>query len=405
MKNLFYQLVEKLSTWGEVKFENIFVDGTKIEANANRYTFVWAKAVQKNLNKLYARIDSEMHVIAAKYGLSETANIDDVITYLSNIVQMMGIEFVHGNGKRKTELQKDYERLTEYSERIDKYCESIGICGSRKSYSRTDTDATFMRMKEDHMHNGQLKPAYNVQIAVESEYIVGVGLFPNPADTLTLIPFLESIQRGCGRRHTNVIADSGYASEENYAYLKQNGQTAYIKPTDYEIRKTRKFKNNIYRIENMHYDEANDLYVCPNEKQLKYAYESHTRTESGYMTTQKNYVCESCSACPHRDNCFKGQYENRKVRVSRTMEKYKKDAVQCVNSEKGILLLRNRSIQVEGAFGVLKEDYYFRRFLTRSKNKAETQFLLLSFAFNVQKLCNRLNFGRFNQDLFKKIIA
>lgn len=255
------------------------------------------------------------------------------------------------------------------------------------------------------MRNGQLKPGYNVQIAVESEYIVGVGLFPNPTDTLTLIPFLERIQQGSKRKYENIIADSGYASEENYTYLEQQGQKAYIKPADHGVRKKKKFKNDRYRIENMHYDEEKDCYICPNGKALNYAYDSHSKTASGYTVTQKNYVCESCSGCPHRDKCFKGQYENRKIGLSQVMAKQKEKAEQIIASDDGIILRMNRSIQVEGAFGVLKEDYAFRRFLTGGKHKTQTQFLLLSFAFNIQKLCNRLNSGRFHMPLFEKMIA
>ena len=174
-------------------------------------------------------------------------------------------------------------------------------------------------------------------ILYQSEYIVGVGLFPNPTDMLTLIPFLERIQQGSKRKYENIIDDSGYAS--------------------------------------------------------------------GYTVTQKNYVCESCSGCPHRDKCFKGQYENRKIRLSQVMAKQKEKAEQLIASDNGIILRMNRSIQVEGAFGVLKEDYAFRGILTGGKHKTQTQFLLLSFAFNIQKLCNRLNSGRFHMPLFEKMIA
>ena len=199
MENLFYQLIETLSALGEIAFENLFVDGTKIEANANRYTFVWAKAVQKNLNKLYERIEQEIPEIAFKYGLNPNVELEQAIHFLSEIAGMRGISFVSGKGK---------------------------------SYSKTDTDATFMRMKEDHMRNGQLKPGYNVQIGVESEYMIGVGLFANPTDTTTLIPFLERVQNGCGRKCRNMIADAGYSSEENYTYLENKQINAYIKPSD-----------------------------------------------------------------------------------------------------------------------------------------------------------------------------
>ena len=196
MEKLFYQLVVKLSELGEVEFRNVFVDGTKIEANANRYTFVWAKAVQKNMNRLYDRIDQELPTIALKYGLSESTELDQAIQYLESFARMCRMEFVHGSGKRKTKLQRDCERLTDYLKRLEKYREALGICGKRQSYSKTDTDATFMRMKEDHMRNGQLKPGYNVQIAVESEYIVGIGLFENPTDIhLRLFRFLKEYSR------------------------------------------------------------------------------------------------------------------------------------------------------------------------------------------------------------------
>lgn len=175
------------------------------------------------MTHLYDRIDRELPAIALKYGLSESAELEEVIQYLENFARMYGIEFVHGSGKRKTELQRDCEQLTDYLERLERHRKVLGICGKRKSYSKTDTDATFMRMEEDHMRNGQLKPGYNVQIAVESECILGVGLFPNPTDTLTLIPFLERIQQGSKRKYENIISDSGYASEENYTYLEQQG--------------------------------------------------------------------------------------------------------------------------------------------------------------------------------------
>jgi len=252
------------------------------------------------------------------------------------------------------------------------------------------------------MQNGQLKPCYNVQICVESEYITGLGLFPNPADTMTLIPFLKRVQNGCGRKIQSVTADAGYASEENYTYLKENGQEAYIKPTDYEVRKTKRFKENIYRVENLLYDEEKNIFICPNGKRLFCVGESHEKTESGYVTTKKNYVCESCDGCPHRDKCYKAKEEARHISVSQTMRRLKQEAAEKINTERGIILRQNRSIQVEGAFGVLKEDFGFRRFLTRGKAKTETQFFILAIAFNVQKLWNREKFQRFNMFLFNE---
>ena len=184
------------------------------------------------------------------------------------------------------------------------YLENLTIAGKRKSYSKTDTDATFMRMKEDHMNNGQLKAGYNVQIAVESEYIVGVGLFPNPTDTTTLIPFMERMQSNSKRQIRNLVADAGYASEENFTYLEQNGHNAYIKPQNYEISKTRKYRNDKFRPEHMQYNAEADEYLCPNNRKLTYRYTSPYKTENGYITDRKMYQCEICQGCPIRKECL-----------------------------------------------------------------------------------------------------
>lgn len=402
IEDLFYQIIMKLYELGEVKFRNLFVDGTKIEANANRYTFVWAKTIEKNLQKLNAKINQELPEFCEKYGLSETASLIDVVEFLLQTRNILGIKFVYGKGKRKTDLQRDYDRLYKYLERINRYHESQVILGTRKSYSKTDLDATFMRMKEDHMRNGQLKPGYNVQIGVESEYIVGIGLFSNPTDTTTLIPFLERIRENTGKKYLNIIADAGYASEENYSYLEENEQNAYIKPADYEKRKTKKYRDNIYRIENLSYDEINDCFTCPNGKRLNHAYDGKRKTENQYEVIKSYYICESCKGCPHREKCYKGKYENRKISFSKTMARQKAEATERITTEDGITLRQNRSIQVEGAFGVIKQDRDFRRFLTRGKVKTETQFFLLAFAFNINKLHNRTIDKRLGIDLFKQ---
>ena len=401
MEELFYQLIEKLYEMGEISFQNLFVDGTKIEANANRYTFVWSKAVAKQQEKLEARIGKEVPEIAVRYHLPECTSLKDCLMWLTNLAAQINLTFVSGKGKHKTQLQRDIELLTSFQERKERYREHKTILGKRKSYSKTDHDATFMRLKEDHMLNGQLKPAYNVQIGVESEYIIGLGLFPNPTDTTTLPPFLDRVQEKSGHKIKNIVADAGYASEENYTYLEQNGQNAYIKPADHEIRKTRKYRKDVYRVENMPYDPETDSYTCPNGKKLNHMSDRHPKSDNGFRSTKQTYACESCAGCPHREKCFKGKYDNRMISVSQTFSRQKREAEERISTPEGILLRVNRSIQVEGAFGVIKEDYAFRRFLTRGKQKTETQFFLIAFAFNIRKLCVRIESGRFGKALFE----
>ncbi len=150
------------------------------------------------------------------------------------------------------------------------------------------------------------------------------------------------MQNGCRRKIQSVTADAGYASEENYAYLEENGQEAYIKPTDYEVRKTKHFRENIYRVENLIYDEEKDIFICPNGKRLFCVGESRERTESGYVSIKKNYVCESCEGCPHREKCYKAKEEARHISVSQTMQRLKREATERINTERGIALRQNR---------------------------------------------------------------
>ena len=375
IEDLFYQFVEKLHEMDEVLYETVYIDGTKIEANANRYTFVWKKAIGKFESRLRNRLSTELPEIAKKYGLVEGISLRECIAQLCDMAAFMNLEFVHGKGKRKSQLQRDIEKLCKYEEKLESYRCSTEILGKRNSFSKTDKDATFMRLKEDHMKNGQLKPAYNVQIAVESEYIIGLGLFPNPTDTTTLIPFLQRMEAMQHRKIGNIVADAGYSSEENFTFLKENGQIAYIKPQDYEQKKTKKYRQQIFRAENLIYKKNKDCFICPWGKKLVY-------TGSKKKKTAKK--------------------ENRTIEISQTYVKQKRDATHRITSEKGIMLRMNRSIQVEGAFGVIKQDAGFRRFLTRGKAKTETQFFLIAFAFDIQKLCNRIKNDRFHQHYFMK---
>jgi transposase len=275
IEGLFYQFIEKLCELGEVNYEDVFVDGTKIEASANRYTFVWKKAVEKNeakmLLKVQALAEELLKVYHVDFAVSKETVKEDMskmAVFLEQKKREENIEFVQGSGKRKSNLQKLLEALYTYQGRQMGYDESKKIFGGRNSYSKTDKDATFMRMKDDHMRNGQLKPAYNVQLAVEAEYVVGVGIFSNPTDTATLKPMLENMHEHTNRLIKRLTADSGYESEENYMYLESKGIEYYIKPQTYEQQKKRSFKNNIGKRENMAYNAETDEYTCHNQKKL-----------------------------------------------------------------------------------------------------------------------------------------
>ena len=395
-EELFYQLVKKLRAIDEIKYEHLFVDGTKIEANANKYSFVWAKAVMKYMSRLCNKLEKRCAELCNAYGIMPC----EAEKLLEALEERIKTPFVHGRGKRKTQLQRDIEELREMLSRKAKYEDYQKKFDGRNSFSKTDPDATFMHMKEDHMRNGQLKPGYNIQIGVESEYIVGVGSFTNRTDVQTLIPFLNRIRKHTNRKFENIIADAGYESSENYLYLEENGQRCFIKPQNYEISKKRSYKADPYTVENMEYNAKRDEYTCPNGRKLKFRRESKKTTENGYTISTKYYSNEKCGRCPHRDKCHKSKKDYRTIQVNNVILEHRPKTLEALTTEKGTLLRMNRSIQVEGVFGVLKEDYGFRRFLTRGKKNIETQFFLLAFALNIEKLCNRTKKGRIGLDLF-----
>jgi transposase len=396
VEDLFYQQVKYLHDLGEIQYENIFVDGTKIEANANRYTFVWKKVVNKNETKMFVKILKCIETINLEYitnfAITNETLLDDVkkvLNYLEEKRQQNNIEFVHGIGKRKTKLQRLMEELEDYYKRQEKYNTHNELFDGRNSYSKTDPDATFMHMKDDHMRNSQLKPGYNVQIGVESEYVTGVGIFQDRSDIDTLIPFLKDMKSNLGITYKNVIADSGYESEENYLYLEENNQNYYIKPQTYEKWKKKSFKNDISKRENMTYDEEKDEYTCHNGKQLRPISIAHRTSATGYKSEITIYECDDCSSCQFKAKCTKAA-GNRRMQVSKTFIEKRQISLENITTSKGVLLRVNRSIQVEGAFGVLKNDYQFNRFLTRGKTSVKTEFMMLCFAYNINKLHSKI---------------
>ncbi|MDK0954790.1 IS1182-like element ISCpe5 family transposase, partial [Clostridium perfringens] len=282
-------------------------------------------------------------------------------------------------------LQKYAEGLEDFIEKQSKYDNYNEIFNGRNSFSKTDKDATFMHMKEDHMKNGQLKPGYNIQIGVEGEYIVGVDVSSERSDQLTLIPFLDKLKSNLSTQYKSVTADAGYESEENYLYLENNNYEAYIKPQNYEKSKTKKFKKNIGNKENMTYLKDEDCYICANSQRLTVKSVTTKKSKSGYKSEITIYESESCEGCKYKSSCTKAK-GNKKITTSKKFAYLREKSLENIKTDKGILLRKNRSIQVEGAFGVIKQDYGFRRFLMRGTKNVITEFLLIAFGYNINKL-------------------
>ena len=412
LDDLFNQFIIKLYENNELELKNLFIDGTKIEANANKYTFVWKKTVSKNEIKLGEAIKLFIKSINDKFNknFSIVENtlkcklLNEILEFLNSIKLSSNIEFVYGKGKRKTELQKLIEEANKYLERQSKYDLYNSIFNGRNSFSKTDIDATFMHMKDDHMKNAQLKPGYNIQIGVEGEYIVGVDISSERSDQLTFIPFLDKLGESLPAKYENIIADAGYESEENYVYLEENNQKSFIKPQNYENTKSKKFKNNIGKRENMIYNKIADTYTCANNKELKFIATTTRKSKSGYISKAKIYECENCNDCPIKSKCTKAK-GNKRIQVSPVFITKRKQSQDNITSEFGILTRMNRSIQVEGAFGVIKENHNFRRFLTRGKKNVKVEFLLLALAYNLNKLHNKIQQNRLGVSFYTKAIA
>ena len=397
---VFYAVIKYLLGIGEISGENLFIDGTKIEANANRYTFVWKKAVSKNEQKLKAKLPGILDEIHSAYGIRfpDNADVGVMIGTLSSLMLKLGIKRVSGKGHHKSIYQKALEQLEEYQEKLQQYERYNSLFDGRNSFSKTDTDATFMRMKEDHMQNGQLKPGYNIQAAVEGEYILGIDVSSERSDVKTLIPFLEKLNSLEMFVLKNIICDAGYESEENYLYLKSHNLVSYIKPANYEQSKKKSYGLRYGRTENMEYHELGDVYVCKAGRILWRSGTRHEKTASGYISEKAVY--RTVMDVHTRKNCTNSKF-NKTVSVSHRFKQLREESQRNITTEFGAQLRMNRSIQAEGVFGVLKENYGFRRFLCRGKKNIKTEFLLLGIAYNIKKLSSKILGNRLGISLFE----
>ena len=375
LEDLFYQYAALLEKQGETDHNTVFIDGTKIESAAGRYTFCWRKNSERQLKKAKEA--------ASKLGFNSLTELSQTLD-----LRKEHITFVHGAGHRKSQEQRDWEQLDEIRRKWEKYEKDLEIMGnSRNSYSKTDHDATFMRMKEDHMLNGQLKPAYNLQIAVNSEYITGLGIFSNRTDSGTLVPFLKDLRIRHGCQYKEVCADAGYEKLDNYLFLEQNGQVSFIKPVNYEQKKKAGFRKQIGRIENMKYDPDENCFICTQGRKLLLRKET-TELKDGQPVTVSWYRCEDCRNCPSREACCHARdpEQPKEVRLQKTFWEKREQSQKNITTEYGIYVRECRSIQVEGAFGLLKTDFEFRRFLTRGKANVTAEMYFLALGFNLKKL-------------------
>ena len=340
-----------------------------------------AEEVWEGENSEYG--DRDLEELSGKDGYT-SADVKE----LANILRQRLEHLEDEEGKKK--LKKDLKTIeNDYLPRKKKYENARRICGKRNSYSKTDPDATFMRMKEDHMRNGQLKPGYNVQIGTENGFILGYDLFSNPTDTKTMKPHLRRQAKRLGVKPKVVIADAGYGGEENYTYLENRRSVAVIKYTMYKKEQRQKWKKDNFKVDNWEYNKNEKYYVCPNGKRLIFQKIKKRKTDSGYPITVEKYECESCKYCRLKIQCTKAKY-NRTIERNDRWLRLKDKAKRILEDEKYIQLRKQRSVEVETVFGQIKGNLQYKRFLLRGMPKVSTEWGLLSLGYNLKQLY-RLN--------------
>lgn len=409
LRECFVQFRSQLVKEQLIDEEAIFIYGTKIEANANKYTFVWKKSIEnfdkkltEKSNVLYDellkdKIIPEIERESAKeLSVTELGQIEEklahVVEKFTEKIEYEKDGTIRKSIRSKRKVPKKTRKLVhDFKERKCAYQKHRQILGQRNSYSRTDPDATFMRMKDDHMKNGQLKAAYNLQIATNSQYILGYDLFSNPTDTRTLHPFLTTLKECFFELPNYIVADAGYGGEENYqAVLEDYERTPLITYAMYYKEQKKKFKQNPFLPANWSYQELDDTFICPNGRKMNFRNYSIRTDKYGFKRYLKRYECEDCSDCPVRSQCTKAKSDkNREIQKNMNWEYFKATIQQLLSEKETGKIYRQRKIDVEPAFGYLKACLGFTRFSVRGKQQAHNEIGFALMAVNLRKY--RLN--------------
>lgn len=384
--DIFTQIVILLHDENLVSLKVQYIDGTKIESVANKYTFVWKGSTEKNKAKLEANVRSVLEAAETALAMENAEEhheltSEEMARRADRILRKMDEEGI--SDKR---MRKSVEKVrSESSSKMQEYEDKLETLGERNSYSNTDPDATFMRMKEDAMNNGQTKPGYNIQIATENQFITNYGIFWRPTDQGTLIPFLTSFSDRYGMQSDEVCADSGYGSEQNYAHMFGSGIVPYVKYNMFHAEEHRKYKNNPFLTQNMFYNADKDYYVCPMGQHLEHIGDMRSKSELGYESTVSRYRAQDCIRCPLRGMCYKGMSDRRTIEVNRQANAYRAEAKRLLTSERGLHHRSNRPIEPEAVFGDIKQNHGFRRFRLKSNVKVNVEFGLVALAHNLRK--------------------
>jgi len=405
--DVFASVMEYLIEQGYVKLENYFLDGTKIEANANKHKVVWGKRrakyagrLRQKIWELLKEIDEVNTAENAEYGDKDLEEMGgsgagggmDAAKLAEKMAELNRRLAEQPENKRLRQAVKTMQK--DYLPRMEKYEEQERKLGGRSSYSKTDEDASCMRMKEDRGEKKPWpKPAYNVQLGTEDQFVVGFSIHQRAGDPGCMIPHLEQVQARLGRLPQNIIADAGYGSEENYDYVERHHLGNYVKYNTFhkELQKHRKpelLRKKLFRSENFPYDAEKDEYICPAHKRLTYQSTIRVKSDNGYVAQRREYECAECAECPLRSECTKAK-GNRRIRISFRLQRFREQARENLQSPQGKDLRARRSVEVESVFGQSKHNMGLRRFMLRGKEKVHNELGLHCIAHNMKKIWNK----------------
>ena len=399
INRVFTELVLWLAQSGYITLDVEYIDGTKIESKANKFTFVWRKSTESNRDKLMRKIKALLQQIDESIA-QENAEQEGGQTFTPSDLRNIAANWkrhleedpapkTEEEKKQRKEHRKKIKQLEAHADKLDEYDEKLRIMGDRNSYSKTDQDATFMHMKEDAMNDGLTKPGYNLQIATENQFIVDFGLFQNPGDTLTMIPFYNSFLSRYGKFPQVGVADSGYGSEENYRFMEEAGIEAFVKYNWFHREQRKNYEPDPFSQQAFYYNASEDYYVCPMGQHMERIGTVTSHTESGYETESVRYKAQRCEGCPLRGCCHKAQGD-RIIEVNYRLAEYRRKARERLTSEEGLEHRKRRCIEPEAVFGQIKYDMAYKRFRHVGLDKVKMDFAFFAIGFNLKKLCSKM---------------
>lgn len=300
-RSVFEDVAKPLAEEGLPSIGEVNTDGTKIEANANKHTFVWKKSIGTNKEKMAKQLAGIWHY--AQQVASDEDKMPDPPDFTSTdsskvkaTVDQLN-EKLAGKDNIDKKIKDKFKDVTKhYPVNIIKYEQQEAILKERDSYSKTDQGATFMRMKEGHMKNVQLKPGYNVQVSTLNQFVVNYTIHSNPTDTNTLKAHLAQHGASFGKPPVVLVADAGYGPEENYALPEQKGTVAFVKYGMFDKQQNNHYNSkHTFAADKLFYERGKDCYICPMGQQMNFIGTSTRKTSTGFEQSIRRYQAINCA--------------------------------------------------------------------------------------------------------------